>query len=53
MFCSTFYCPYVKYMLKDIEALCSLSLADKDNNNTDVRCNKRKAFSIKALCRLL
>lgn len=44
MFCNTFYCPYVKYTLKDIEAFCSLlSSADKNKNNSpDVR--KKKAL---------
>lgn len=55
MFCSTFYYAYVKYMLKDIEAFCSLlSSTDKNqkNNNPDVTYSKKKAFSIKAFCRL-
>lgn len=44
MFCNTFYCPYVKYTLKDIEAFCSLlSSADKNKNNSpDVSTDKRK-----------
>lgn len=54
MFYGTFYYPYVKYMLEDIKVFCLLlSSADKNqrNNNPDVTYNKKKAFSIKALCR--
>lgn len=35
MFCNTFYCPYAKYILKDIEAFCSLlSSADKSKKSS-------------------
>lgn len=30
MFCNTFYCPYVRYKLKNMEAFCSLSSAEKN-----------------------
>lgn len=47
MFCSTFYCPYVKYMLKDMEALCSLSSADKKIIILMSDIIKRKYFLLK------
>lgn len=35
MFCNTFYCPNAKYILKDIEAFCSLlSSADKSKKSS-------------------
>lgn len=46
MFCNTFYCPYAKYILKDIEAVCSLlSSADKSKKKVAlIPCIIKKIF---------
>lgn len=46
MFCNTFYCPYAKYILKDIEAFCSLlSLADKSKkSSSDAMYNEKHSL---------
>lgn len=45
MFCNTFYCPYAKYILKDIEAVCSLlSSADKSKKSSSDTMYNEKNF---------
>lgn len=45
MFCNTFYCPYAKYILKDIEAVCSLlSSADKSKKSSSDTMYNEKIF---------